>query len=187
MIDAGTNTAVGWFPVLTLFLGFAASWISEWFRDGRTIKREREAREAASRVQRSERRTNFQRETLLNLQDSVAKLARATGRMHHLDEMEHRKTGKWRSSRFPENLNADAHQSNVSVMLLTSRVRDDDIRELAETFRRAANEVPICPNAEAAGNSLAKMAEALGSLHQSIGKMLRKLDDDEDASEITTT
>jgi uncharacterized membrane protein len=135
MMDAGKITATGWFPVLTLLLGFAASWISEWFRDDRTSKREREAREAARQAQLFERRANFQRETLLNLQDAVAKLARTTGRMHHLDSMNHRSTGKWGGFLFPENLDDDAHQANVAVMLLTSRVRDEYIREVAETFR----------------------------------------------------
>jgi hypothetical protein len=106
--------------------------------------------------------------------------------MHHLDEMEHRKTGKWGGLRFPEDVNADAHQANVSVMLLTSRVRDDEIRELAETFRSEANKVPLCPNAQAAKNALDKMGTALVSLYKRTGEVLRKLEDDE-ASEITTT
>jgi len=154
MIDTGANTATGWFPVLTSFLGFAAS------------KREREARDSASRAQRFERRANFQRETLLNLQDSVAKLARATGRMHHFDLTEHRKTGKWRASLFPEGFSDDAQQATVLVMLLTSRVRDDDIRELAETFRSAATWVTLCPNKEDSEAALSKMSETLGWLHK---------------------
>jgi hypothetical protein len=133
-----------------------------------------------------EQRADFQRETLLNLQDAVAKLARATGKMNHLDSIEYRTTGKWGGRRFPEDLNDDAHQANVSVMLLTSRVRDDDIRELAETFKSEANRVTLCQNAEEARYALEKMGIALRSLYERTREVLRKLDDGE-ASEITTT
>jgi len=182
MMDTGTNSAVGWFPVLTSFLGFAAGGITEWFRDKRTSKREREARESASRAQRFERRTNFQRETLLNLQDSVAKLARVTGKMNYLDSMEYRKTGKWGGQQFPENLSDDAQQANVSVMLLTSRVRADDIRELAETFKDEANRVALCRNAEEAKDALNNMGMVLRSLYKRTGEVLRTLEEAEEAS-----
>jgi hypothetical protein len=186
MPNAEAGTATGWFPAFTLFVGLLTGWISEWFRDKRASKREREAREATRRAALFDRRANFQRETLLNLQDWVAKLARATGRMNFLDSMEYRKTGKWGGQRFPENLSDDAQQANVSVMLLTSRVRDDDIRELAETFRSEANQVALCRTAEAAKDALDKMGAVLTSLYKRTGEVLRKLDDDE-ASEITTT
>jgi hypothetical protein len=68
MPDAATTaTATGWFPVLTALLGYLTSAISERFRDRRAIERdrataeatsarEREARNAARRVQSLERR-----------------------------------------------------------------------------------------------------------------------------------
>jgi hypothetical protein len=188
MTDAGTNTTPAWLPILTallpiltLILGFVTASITEWFRDGRAIRREREAREDTSRAQRFERRTNFQRETLLNLQDSVAKLARVTGKMHHFDLMEYRKTGK-RGSLFPDEFSDESQKANVSITLLTSRVRDDGIRKLAEMFREAANWVPLCPSEEDAKAAVGKMAETLDALYKRTGEALRKLDDDEDAT-----
>jgi uncharacterized coiled-coil protein SlyX len=138
MPDAAAST-VGWFPAFTALLGFVTSSILEWLRDRRASEREREAREAARRVQQFERRANFQRETLINLQDAVVKLSRTAGRMHHLATMEQRKTGKWGGHLFSEDLDDDAHHANVTIMVLTSRVRDDRIREMAETFRSHAS------------------------------------------------
>ena len=191
MPDAATSTAAGWFPVLTAFLGFVASSTSEWFRDRRasereraaaeaTSARERGAREAARRAQLLERRASFQRETLLNLQDAVVKLSRAAGRMHHLDVIENRKTGEWGRHLLPEDLNDDAHDANVMLMVLTARVRDDRIRETVETFRTHAGRVGISRTEQAAREALDRMAEVLEPLHERIGEVLRKLDDDED-------
>jgi len=184
--------------VFTAFLGYIASSISEWLRDRRasererataeaTSIREREAREATRQVQLFERRANFQRETLLNLQDAVVKLTRTAGRMHHIDEMEHRKTGKWGGFSFPEGLSDDALQAGVAIMVLTSRVRDEQIREMVKTFKSNANRIGISPNEQATRKALEGMIEVLEPLHERIGEILRKLDDDEDAQPVTTT
>jgi hypothetical protein len=69
MMDAPTTSGVssvsaGWFPVVTLLLGFAVSSVSDWFRRWHELKRDREARQEARHDQLSEQRRNFQRETL---------------------------------------------------------------------------------------------------------------------------
>jgi len=74
-----SNTTVVWFPVVTLILGFAIGFISDWIKNRRESDREREARREARRERLSDQRRNFQRETLLALQEAVQDLARATG------------------------------------------------------------------------------------------------------------
>ena len=193
MADAQTTvTAVGWFPALTTLIGFLAGGISERFRDKRaierdranadaTLAREREARDSTHRMQLRERRATFQRETLLNLQEEIVKLTRAAGRMHHLDVMEYRKSGKWRGFQFPEELNDGAHQANVRMIVLTSRVQDGRIREMADTLRTHACCVGACATEESALAALAQMTAVLEPIHERIGAVLRKLDEDEDA------
>jgi uncharacterized coiled-coil protein SlyX len=192
MIDATTGT--GWFPALTLLVGFATSSFAEWLRQRYANKRERaaaeatreqerEARESERRIQLFERRTSFQRETLLNLQDAIVKLARATGRMQHLDLMEYRKTGNWGKQPIPSDLNDDAHQANVIIMVLKARVRDDLIREMTGTFQSQANLVAISRSEQASKEVSDKMVGELGPLHERIGEVLRKLDDDEDSQQ----
>jgi hypothetical protein len=138
------------------------------------------------RAQLLERRTNFQRETLIRLQDEAVKLARAAGRMNHLDEMEFRKTGEWGGNLFPEVLSDGALQANVTIMVLTSRVRDDRIREIVTTFRSHANCVGTSPTRDADRKALAQMGELIEPLHTRIGEILRKLDDDEDAGAVVS-
>jgi hypothetical protein len=106
--------------------------------------------------------------------------------MYHLDEMEHRKTGRWGGHLFPEGLSDEAHHSNVTIMVLTSRVRDDRTREMAKTFRSHANRVGISTTEQEDAQALYRMAEVLDPLHERIGEVLRKLDDDEDAPRLDT-
>jgi hypothetical protein len=191
MPDAVTATSGNWFPLVAAFGGYIAGFITEWFRDERAFKRElakeeatsareREARQAARRVQLSERRANFQRETLLAAQDTATKLARTAGRIHHLDEMEYRKTEKWAGASLPEDLNRDSHEATVSLMVLTSRVRDDNIREMLKSLRSLSSVVGLSRTREQETEAMNKLGALLEPLHERIGEVLRKLDDDED-------
>jgi len=130
------------------------------------------------------RRSDFQRETLLNLQDAIQQLARAAGRMHHLDEMEYRKSGNWGGYLFPEDLDNAAGEAGVKTLTLMVRVRDDGIRELMKTFRDHANRLGICRSKEESRQAADGMAAAIEPLQERIGMMLRKLDDDEDSIEL---
>ena len=110
------------------------------------------------------------------------KLAGITWKLHYSDLAEHSKTGKWRAAKLPEDLVDDAQQATVSVMLFTSRVRDDGIRQLAEKFVEAAASAPRCLTKEEAEAALNKMSGSLLLVHKRTGEALRKLDDDQDAN-----
>jgi hypothetical protein len=102
--------------------------------------------------------------------------------MKHFDLREYRRTGTWRGILLPEELNQRIYQANLSVALLTSRVRDDRVRELAAVMTREANRVPFSSNERGADDALIKMSKALNSFHERMGEVLRKLDDEKDAS-----
>jgi hypothetical protein len=123
----------------------------------------------------------------MKLQDEAVTLAHSAGSMNHLAEMEFRKTGKWGGWLFPEGLSDEAHRANVTIMVLTSRVRDDRVREIVESFRHHANCVGIARTREADREALEKMGELIQPLHERIGEVLRKLDDDEDADAAALT
>jgi len=75
--------------LLSAVVGYIGAMVTEYLRDSRARAREREARDASRRERLQVRRSDFQRETLLNLQEAVMHLARACGRMHHHDEDVH--------------------------------------------------------------------------------------------------
>jgi hypothetical protein len=66
----------------TLLLGYLTKSISDWFDFRRVSKREREAREEARRDKLFERRVEFQRATLLDLQGELMNLVRTASQMH---------------------------------------------------------------------------------------------------------
>ena len=168
MPDVATSAAASWFPAFTALLGsllgFVTAVVSEWLKDRRASAREREAREAERRMRLSERRRNFQRETLLPLQDAVAKLTRAAGRINHLDKMTYYSTGKWGGFQLPADLDDDAHYANVTLMVLTSRVRDDCIRKMVNTFRSHASCVGITVTEQAEKEAIQHMLEVRAGL-----------------------
>lgn len=60
-----------------MLLGLATKAVADYFAHNRLLTREREARAAAHQDRVLERRANFQRQTLLELQDAVMGLMRA--------------------------------------------------------------------------------------------------------------
>jgi hypothetical protein len=119
-----------WFPVLTLLLGFATKSLSDWLENRRNTRRERAAREAVRREQLFERRTSFQRQTLLEIQEASMQLVRSVGAIHHEDKMAYRSTGEWGKQRVGDDLSEANRLAQARTGMLAARVRDDTIREL---------------------------------------------------------
>jgi hypothetical protein len=183
-----------WLIAGTTLSGFLAGFLTEWFRDTRARKREHEAAEATSqresaarnatrREQRFERRTSFQRQTLLDLQNSTQRLLRATGRMNHLDSMALRSGGEWHGQLYPQDLNDEANGANVQTMLLAARVRDASIRSMTEELRSKCNSVLFCKDEADGEHILVDAGNTFGKLNERIGEQLRRLDDDEETQD----
>lgn|ERR1700735_2607249 len=102
-VPVGQSTA-GWFPVVTLIGGYLLKVFSDFLQHRRTLEREREAREALRRNQLEERRTTFQRQNLLDLQEAVSDLARATGQANVQGNKAYRETGRWGTQLLGEDL-----------------------------------------------------------------------------------
>jgi hypothetical protein len=94
------------------------------------------------------------------------------------------KTGQWGGHLFPEDLDASAHEAGVKTLMLMVRVRDDGIREMMKTFRDYANKVAMCRSEAEGQQALLNMVAVLEPLHERIGVILRKLDDDEEVIEL---
>lgn len=175
MTDASTT---GWFPVFTLVLGFAASSINEWLRDSRAARREREARNLERREQLRAKRASFETETLLELQEAVARLVRASGAAHHLDTMAEKSTGTWGRNLLPDSLDEEYRASQARTSILTVRVRDDVTRELVAALRDASSKVAVARNRQDAVTHMQEMSKLLDSLNERIGQVFRALGDE---------
>jgi hypothetical protein len=176
MVDIATST---WFPVVTLVAGYLMKAVSERLEHSRILQRERENRRETRRMQLAERRADFQRQTLLDLQEAIQDLARATGAAHHEDRMAFKKTQVWQRQPLGEKLNNDLLNASRRCMLLLVRINDDSIRILADSFRNNSLDVSNSPSEKDAQVRMMAAMGDLETLHKNIGERLRKLDDDE--------
>jgi hypothetical protein len=172
------EATTGWLPVLTLVLGYGLKSISDWVEHRRTSEREREARAATRKDQQVERRIEFQRKTLLELQDTVMDVARTTGSMHVKDLTEYRESGKWQRQLFPEDLAEQNRLAHARMAMLASRVRDDTVRLIVGDFKDAAVKSTMSPAKDESEQALSRMMTAFEALNQRIGELLRLLDDE---------
>lgn len=179
--EASSLTA-GWFPVVTLLLGFALNALLESLRRRHELKRDRESRRETRRDQLAEQRRNFQRETLLALQEAVMDLMRATGAAHHHDEMEYRRTGEWHKTKYTEELD-QAHMIAMGrTGMLGVRVRDDELRNLVSSFRDCSAGEAVSGSPELGRAALDEMATFFDKIQQQIGQLLRTLDEETNLS-----
>lgn len=117
------GSAPYWFPAVTLILGALGGYFADYLREGRGARR---ARQLASDA--------FERDTLIALQDALARAGEATLAIHQFDEQLYRHTGRWGRDLLPDELrNAFAVAAN-DVTRNRVRVRDDGIRETAHSY-----------------------------------------------------
>lgn len=183
-------TAINWFPgALSVLLGFAAKSVSDWLQDKRAYQRDRETRDVLRRDQLAERRAEFQRQTLLELQEVLQDLARAVGASHHQDEMQFKETGRWQRHLIRSEIDDQFFQANRRALVLTVRVRDESLRESLKRFRdftsqiesgiRGRNDEDDASARRASTTALLGAMGLLPPIQERIGELLRTLDDEE--------
>jgi len=168
----------GWFPVVTLLVGYVTNSTSDWLTDRRILKREREAREATKRETRLERRTSFQRQTLLELQDALLELARTEAEMNLFDMRAYRETGEWHKGRFAPELDERNRMANARTAVLTSRVRDESIREMVKKFKDKTTAAMMSTNIDECRAAQFEGTPIFTGLTERIGEVLREIDED---------
>jgi hypothetical protein len=167
----------GWFPSVTLLIGFATGAVTEWLRDRRTEGRERKARKEARRDQFLERRKDFQRQTLLDLQEAVMELIRTAGEMHYQDLMASRKAGKWVSQPVTDELNERARIVQARTTLLSVRVRDDSVRGFVDELKGHASSLVVSKSQAESEATFANINPIFQKLNERVGQLLREMDD----------
>lgn len=160
-----------WFPVVTLVLGALAGYFADYLRESRAATRERE-----------EARRTFQRETLIELQDQIASLARAVGRGHHEDFLEHARSGLWARGSLSEEVNLGEMQAIREIHRLRVRLTDRDLSQRTEKFIGLATAVGL-PGVRAPGDDaamkersercMAELVDAFGPMNERLGEALR--------------
>ncbi|MBL6946981.1 MAG: hypothetical protein ISR47_10105 [Rhodospirillales bacterium] len=169
-----------WFPVVTLIIGLALKAIFDALTDRRTFRREREARKEQRLDTIRQTRVEFQRATLLELQNTVSQLARFIGQTHHQDTMAYLESGVWQKQLLTEEVNIGILHANTSLRELRVRVRDEDVRRISKDFSSKCTSVALSPNETDAKNAFSRLTVIADELSERVGVVLRSLDDDED-------
>ena len=162
---------------LSVIAGGVLTMFAAWLADRRLTERDRERRldERAERL--VTRRNDFQRETLLALQVASQTLLRNTGASLHQDVVAHRTTGKWQKQQLPDDLSNDQLRLITETMLLASRVRDDEVRALADRLRDLTSVVGLSSGESEAEGRMMAAADTQQVLIKRIGQLVRELDE----------
>ncbi len=168
-------------PTLTFLAGFSAKWLMELEQHRRVTAREREARRAVRRDFLEQRRADFQRQTLIELQETCAVLLRKTGQAHHSDEMAFKQNGEWQKALLPENVSELFGDAQRRAQVLLVRVRDPEVRKLAEDLKSYCSAVVQSPARATSRRAADQMIITYDELNRLIGAALRELEDTEAA------
>lgn len=164
-----------WIPIATLILGYVGSLVTESFRDKRLATRERLASEAEREEFRTRRRDDFQRETLIELQDALLEVARQAGDLYHWDLKQHRETGQWGRNPSPSDMDEIARRAHAKASALRVRVLDDELRKLVDEMTRTAVMIALAKSPIDAGGLLHEMSDKLVEVNERLGALLRNL------------
>jgi hypothetical protein len=133
------------------------------------------------KYQNLERRIGFQRQTLLDLQEAILQLGRATARVNHLDNMAYRETGKWAKTFLPDDLDENYRAAHARTFMFAARVLDDSVRELVAKFKDHSTQVGYAKSYDGAERGMRALEVLTDELNERIGDRLRTLDDEERA------
>lgn len=167
---------------ISVVVGGILTMLAAWIADKRLTERERERRREERRERFVIRRTDFQRQTLLDLQVAAQKLLRTTGAMLYQDLLAASKSGEWQTQKFGEDLFGNGLSNehllhNTETMLLASRVHDDSVRSLANELRDHSAKISMSPNQQIAEERMTSAAKVQQVLIDRIGQLVREMDE----------
>jgi hypothetical protein len=176
-VIAGGTTLIS---LLSVILGAALSETSRLLGDLRTADREKLSRLEQRRDATNLRRVEFQRATLLELQEVVAQNLRFNGRAHLEDKRAFKTAGVWGRQPLGPDINDGLFHTQVRLRLLNERVRDARTRKIADDYVDACVAAGLSRSVADADANMALLTDTVMRLQSRIGVVLRSLDDDED-------
>jgi hypothetical protein len=122
---------------------------------------------------RAERAKEFQRKTLLELQEAIHDTLRLSTRAHMEDFQVHRQTGEWGRALLSPELNEALRLARRQVAILVERVNDETLREAVKSLMRLSAEGGLARSElEAEGNQQALLLATV-PLFENLGSVLR--------------
>ena len=141
---------------------------------GLLIEHLRTLRDRAGRIeQRQDQKDEFQRQTLLEIQEAVARYGRLVGRVNYHDSIAFKETGTWMGTQVGHELSEDLLAARVRLQLLQERARDDELTKLVTVFSNRGSFVTIASSKEEATLRMDDLIESLTKVQERLGTVLR--------------
>jgi len=109
-------------PILSLIIGALLTMFASYLADFRLSKRERLARKEQQYATLYLKRIEFQRETLIELQDTIADMSRQTTKIHLNDITSYHQGTEWKKIEVPEDLNELSRITKTKLVKLKARI-----------------------------------------------------------------
>ena len=162
-------------PLLGVLVGALSALFGSYLQHSWTTKREAISRSENRNAELKLRQIEFQHDTLIELQDTVAKLTRATGKAFHQDTVNFSKIGVWQKELLGDDVSTEHNLLSTRCTVLASRLQDGVIREQTQKFVDGCHKILSCANESAAQTLILAMTEQMKVVHDSIGKSVRNL------------
>jgi hypothetical protein len=166
-----------WFPAVTLILGAFLAFVSEALRDRRAARREVSLLAERRHDDAQRARVEFQRPTLIALQEEIHKMGRLAGRIHHHNLMNGRNTGTFGTSHLPDDLNEDFALCARTVAMLRVRAADDEIRALTKAVVASFVAILFAADRDTAEKLFSASNDPIDTFNERLGVVLRSLDE----------
>ncbi|MFH2134628.1 MAG: hypothetical protein ABII81_05545 [Pseudomonadota bacterium] len=125
-------------------------------------------------AERKERSNAFQRQTLLELQDSMHDALRLVYKAFHEDLLSSRSGTKWGSTILSDELNESSRAANQKVAILIERVSNDSLRKEVKKFMAIATKALLASSETEARTILEGSYAYSNSVFELIGETLRQ-------------
>lgn len=123
--------------------------------------------------ERREKAKEFQRATLLDLQDALYDAVRMCGRAYFADFVAYRSGGEWGKGRLSEDLSAGLLASSRRVSILIERVENTELRSEVKSLTAQMSALTMQTEKEEADCLKIEIAQKFDVLVERIGTVLR--------------
>lgn len=155
--------------IVGAIIGASASILTTIINGRKSVQLQKER----DNFERLERSREFQRNTLLELQDSLLQNLRLIARAHLEDLASYRQNDGVRNNLLSAELNQDIMLSNRKNAILTERISDDELRNNLKKLRQDMNDVLLAKSENESLNKLQIVSSNFEKFMEELGVVLR--------------
>ena len=139
-----------------------------------TNKKSIDLQKDADLLKRNELSRVFQRETLLNLQDTLHETMRLIGQMHLEDTHNYKETGIWGKSLFSEDINEGLMLSMRKISILKERISNNQLRLNLDDLHKDLCKPSFVKSKSESSKLLENILDKFESFMKELGIVLRE-------------